>query len=131
MHQEASDALLAIEEELRALGLSWPETTEEFPWDERVLKVNGKIFCFVGTREQPTGGLHLFFTAKLPASAAIATAQPWAKPTGYNLGKSGWVSSRFERAEEVPVELLRDWLDESYRAVAPKRALRQRGHDER
>lgn len=126
MSRDVPAGPFAAETELRALGLSWPETHEEFPWGERVLKVNGKIFCFLGTYEQPEGGRRFHFTAKLPESAALATAQPWASPTGYNLGKSGWVSARFDYPDEVPFELLRDWLDESYRAVAPKRAVRKR-----
>jgi len=111
----------AIELALRALALGWPETHEEFPWGERALKVNGKIFCLLGTGESG-----FFFTVKLPESAAMATAQPWASPTRYNLGKSGWISARFAPGASIPEALLRDWLDESYRAVAPKRALRAR-----
>lgn len=126
MSFEANESPFSAERELRELGLSWPETVEEFPWGERVLKVNGKIFCFLGTSEQQDGSHRFHFTAKLPESAALATAQPWASPTGYNLGKSGWVSARFDRPADVPVALLRDWLDESYRAVAPKRAVKKR-----
>ena len=114
----------AIELSLRELGLSWPETHEEFPWGERALKVNGKIFCLLGTGDEG-----FFFTVKLPESGAMATAQPWAKPTRYNLGKSGWISARFDDSMAIPEELLRDWLDESYRAVAPKRALKARDAD--
>lgn len=121
-----ADAPFAIELELRDLGLSWPETHEDFPWGERALKVNKKVFCFLGTSAQEDGSHRFFFTVKLPESAAIATAQPWATPTGYGLGKSGWISARFDRPEDVPTALLRDWLDESYRTVAPKRALKKR-----
>jgi len=36
----------------------------------------------------------------------------------YGLGRAGWVSIRI--SAETPFEMLRDWVDESYRAVAPK-----------
>jgi len=36
-------------------------------------------------------------------------------------GKAGWVSARFEAGEDVPLDLLKQWIDESYAAVAPKR----------
>ncbi len=104
-----------IELALRELGLHWPETHEDFPWGERALKVRGKMFCLLGTSDQG-----FFFTVKLPQSAAAATSQPWAKPTGYGLGRSGWISARFEAPSAVPEELLRDWMRESYCAVAPK-----------
>jgi predicted DNA-binding protein (MmcQ/YjbR family) len=37
------------------------------------------------------------------------------------LGKSGWVSARLAKGDEVPLPLLREWIDESYEAIAPKR----------
>jgi len=33
---------------VRELALSYPETTEEFPWGDRVVKVKGKVFVFMG-----------------------------------------------------------------------------------
>jgi hypothetical protein len=50
----------------------------------------------------------------------MALSLPFASPTGYGLGKSGWVTARFTARDKPPVEMLRKWIDESYRAVAPK-----------
>ena len=44
-------------------------------------------------------------------------------PTGYGLGKAGWVTIRLEHPDAPEAELLLDWLEESYRAVAPKRLV--------
>ena len=44
----------------------------------------------------------------------------FASPTGYNLGKSGWVTASFGKKDKVPLGLLQAWIDESYRAIAPK-----------
>ncbi len=41
--------------------------------------------------------------------------------TTYGLGKSGWVTCTFEAKEPVPLPMMLDWLDESFRAVAPKK----------
>ena len=103
-----------------AKALAYPGAYEEKPWGEPVIKVAKKIFLFAGAIE---GGLSL--SCKLPHSSEAALSLfSWAEPTAYNLGKSGWVSARFERKDDVPVGLLLEWLDESYRAVAPKKLVK-------
>ena len=47
---------------------------------------------------------------------------PGCVPTAYGLGKSGWVSMTFTDAE-VPVAMLQAWIDESYRAQAPRKLV--------
>jgi predicted DNA-binding protein (MmcQ/YjbR family) len=39
--------------QLRAFALSLPGAAEDFPWGERVAKVNGKTFVFLGRDEEP------------------------------------------------------------------------------
>lgn len=53
----------------------------------------------------------------------MAMARPEVRPTGYNLGKSGWVSASYPIGEKVPVEMLKTWIEESWSLVAPKRLL--------
>jgi predicted DNA-binding protein (MmcQ/YjbR family) len=109
------------EAELRAYALSFPGAVEEFPWGDRVMKVNKKVFVFMGQSEDGSFGL----STKLPRSAAIALTLPFAEPTGYGLGKSGWVSARFGAKEKPPVDMLEAWIEESYRAIAPKKMIAQ------
>ena len=47
-------------------------------------------------------------TMKLPDSGKQAVQLPFAKPTGYGLGKSGWVTASFGPKDKVPLELLED-----------------------
>jgi predicted DNA-binding protein (MmcQ/YjbR family) len=108
------------EENLRQFALGYPEAVEEFPWGERAVKVRKKVFLFMTANDT---GLHL--STKLPESAPFALSHPFASPTGYGLGKSGWVSARFEPTERPPVDLLCEWIDESYRAIAPKTLVKQ------
>ncbi len=61
------------------------------------------------------------FTAKLPESQSMALTLPFAELTGYGMGKSGWVTAKFQGRDEVPVGLLVQWIEESYRAIAPKK----------
>lgn len=111
-------ALHAAYEALRLYGLTLPEATEDHPWGETALKVKGKVFVFMSLDEKGLG-----LSTKLPESNALALELPFAKPTGYGLGKSGWVSARItdEDEDEVPTEMLKAWIEESYRAVAPKK----------
>jgi hypothetical protein len=48
---------------------------------------------------------------------------PLAEPMGYGMGKHGWVTLLIMRDDQLPLRLLEAWIDESYRAVAPKRLL--------
>ena len=48
--------------------------------------------------------------------------RPGAEPTGYGLGRAGWVTVPF-RETTPPVDVLTDWVEESYRIVAPRRLV--------
>ena len=63
-------------------------------------------------------------TVKLDESHAHALAIEGAEPTGYGLGASGWVTVPV-RAPGVSLDVLRDWIEESYRIVAPKGLVRR------
>jgi predicted DNA-binding protein (MmcQ/YjbR family) len=108
----------ATETKLRAYALSFPGAVEEFPWGDRVMKVNKKVFVFMGTTD---GGFGL--STKLPRSAAIALTLPFASPTRYGLGKAGWVTARFTARDKPPLDLLEAWIEESYRAIAPQKLV--------
>ena len=108
------DPLAAAEKALRAIGLGYPETTEDFPWGHRALKVRGKAFVFMSREE----GLSL--SVKLPSSGHVALDLPFTEPTAYGLARSGWITASFAPGDRVPLDILSLWLEESYRAVAPK-----------
>ena len=59
-------------------------------------------------------------SVKLPESSEEALDLPFTKPTGYGLGKAGWVTVP---VPGLPAATLRDWVEESYRVVAPKRLV--------
>ena len=90
------------------------------PWGHHAIKVKGKSFVFLAADEQTFS-----LSAKLPSSAGVAVKLPFASATEYGLGKSGWVTARFPRSAKVPVKLLGLWIDESYRAIAPKKLVAQ------
>ncbi|WP_181611160.1 MmcQ/YjbR family DNA-binding protein [Nonomuraea soli] len=105
-----------MRERLLEFALSLPEAWEDEPWEgDTVAKVAKKIFVFLGS---PDG-----FTVKLTSEAhGHAMTVEGAEPAGYGLGKSGWVSVPYSKAPGF--EVLRDWVEESYRNVAPKRLVK-------
>lgn len=102
-------------------ALKYPGAYEDYPWGERVIKVAKKIFLFIGTIEDDQFRVGL----KLPDSADAALGLPFTERMAYNLGKSGWITARFGKGDDPPVGILLDWIDESYRAVAPKTLIAQ------
>jgi predicted DNA-binding protein (MmcQ/YjbR family) len=103
---------------LKAVALNYPGAHEDHPWGHTAIKVKGKVFVIFGGTDD-----HLGVTCKLPSSGRLALALPFASPTGYGLGKSGWVTAQFGPDDAIPVDRLCEWVDESYRAVAPKKLV--------
>ena len=98
---------------LREYALTFPGACEEFPWGHTAIKVKGKAFLFMSDDD----GLSL--STKLPSSRDVVLGLPFAKPTAYGLGKSGWVTAEFGLKDRVPLPTLRMWIEESYLAIAP------------
>jgi predicted DNA-binding protein (MmcQ/YjbR family) len=100
-------------------ALAKPETTLEHPWGENVAKVRGKVFVFFGT-DTSTEGL---MGVKLTNALLYAKSLPYVEPMGYGLGKSGWVGVNAPKGA-IRMQMLEEWIDESYANVAPKRVSR-------
>jgi len=113
-----SKNLQQAEAALRDFALTFPGAVEEHPWGHIAVKVKGKMFLILGGEEG-----RLSVTTKLPLSGRLALLLPFASPTGYGLGKSGWVTGDFGAVDTVPVDRLCEWVDESYRSIAPKKMV--------
>lgn len=109
-----------VEAVLREHAMSYPGAHEDFPWGHRAMKVNDKTFLFM-----TVDGEKLNLSAKLPDSKDAALTLPFTEPTEYGLGKSGWVTAHFDDASQVPVPVIKAWIDESYRAIAPRKMVDQ------
>jgi predicted DNA-binding protein (MmcQ/YjbR family) len=103
---------------LRDFAASLPGAEEAHPWGELVMKVKKKVFVFFGRAPDWEG-----MSVKLPKSKRDALAHPRSEPTGYGLGKSGWVSVYFDCGASE--ETLSAWIEESYRAIAPKKLVEE------
>jgi predicted DNA-binding protein (MmcQ/YjbR family) len=113
-----TDAVLG---ELRAFGLAYPGAHSKAPWPEHDdLAVRDKTFAYL-----PVAGQSFSLSVKLPYTSEVALDLPYARPTAYGLGKSGWVSFTPSEAEMPALEQLKEWIDESYRAQAPRKLVKE------
>jgi predicted DNA-binding protein (MmcQ/YjbR family) len=112
--------IAAAVQQLQAYVSAFPETTASNPWGHIAYKVGGKTFVWL-TAEP--GAFTL--STKLSDSNEAALHFPFTEPTHYGAGKWGWVTSSFDTSSgEIPVGILKAWIDESWRNVAPKRLTR-------
>ena len=107
---------------VRAFALSFPGAFEDFPWGVPVVKVaTGSkwppLFLWLGPRDAHAPAVYMKLTDSYEQAVAVAGAFPTAMS-----GVGQW--SRL--TVPLPVSdagLLFDWVDESYRNVAPKRLV--------
>jgi predicted DNA-binding protein (MmcQ/YjbR family) len=116
--KNATDAGLRA---LRAFGLAYPKAHTKSPWPGHLdLAVNDKTFAYLSLEGEPFS-----ISCKLPQSAGAALMLPFSQPTPYGLGRAGWVTVKFPEGKPLPLDILKAWIDESYRAQAPKRLVAQ------
>ncbi|MBA3392331.1 MAG: MmcQ/YjbR family DNA-binding protein [Deltaproteobacteria bacterium] len=109
-------------EELRDYGLGYPGAHLKSPWPGHLdLAVKDKTFAYLSIEGEPFS-----IGCKLPRSNGVALMLPFCKPTAYGLGKSGWISAS-PSPSEINVDMFKSWIDESYRAQAPKKLAAQIG----
>jgi predicted DNA-binding protein (MmcQ/YjbR family) len=86
-------------------------------WDgEPTFRVRGKNFIFT---DRTASGL----SVKLPKeeAAAVVATDPGAVPTGYGLGRHGWVSVEVgDAADDERWQQIEEWVRTSFTLVAPK-----------
>jgi predicted DNA-binding protein (MmcQ/YjbR family) len=121
-YDPSMDEVGRLRQRLSEFAEGLPGAHVDFPWGERVVKVGPKVFVFLGS-DDPSGGSGL--SVKLLESHDEAMATPGAKPSGYGLGRAGWVSIPLDGEHDPPAEVIEAWVVESYRRVAPKKLAAQ------
>ena len=106
---------------LRAFGMTYPGAHSKAPWPGHDdLAVKDKTFAYL-----PVEGDPFSLSVKLRYTGEVALDLPYASPTGYGLGKSGWVTFTPSGKEMPSLDRLKEWIDESYRAQAPRKLVKE------
>ncbi len=111
----------SVIDELEQFALSLPEAWADNPWGDRVVKVAKKIFVFLSSAGSDDPGI----TVKLPESHDHAMSFEGSILPGYGLGKAGWVTIHVAGVPKEEREVLFDFIEESYRTIAPKKLVKQ------
>jgi predicted DNA-binding protein (MmcQ/YjbR family) len=111
----------AVVSDVEQFALSLPDAWADSPWGDRVVKVGKKIFVFLSRPDSEQQGL----TVKLPESHDHAMSYEGSILPGYGLGKHGWVTVYVDGVPAEERDVLYDFVEESYRAVATKTLIKQ------
>jgi len=107
--------------EVICLRLPDAERVDVEAWGgEPTFRVNGKSFVF--SDAGATG-----VSVKLPKdeAEAVCATDPLAEPTGYGLGRHGWVSVQLgPKPSKGRWQQVEEWVRTSYTLVAPKKLAR-------
>jgi predicted DNA-binding protein (MmcQ/YjbR family) len=123
MDRRAKVSAVRNMERLEAIVSRLPEAVRvdiEAWGGEPTFRVRGKNFIFTDHEAN-------VISVKLPLeeAAAVIAGDPLAEPTGYGLGRAGWVSVRIARGtKQSRWQEIEEWIRTSYSLVAPKKLAR-------
>jgi len=85
--------------------------------DEPTFRVNGKNFIFSDQAAE-----HLSVKLSKDEAAAVVATDPRAEPSGYGLGRHGWISVTLDgKVDNEYWTQVEEWVRTSYTLVAPRK----------
>lgn len=110
----------AVLNQIRQMAMKYPQAEKAFLFgDHEVYRVNKKVFIWLGEGERGGGCV----SVKLKHTQQAALMLPFVTPSAYGMAKWGWVNVDFPKGK-LPMELIGQWIEESYRHTAPKKLLK-------
>lgn len=109
---------------VRQFALGFPAAIEDFPWGIPVVKVDTgaaypPAFVWLGKRDADEHAVVVKLTDSYDQAVVLAGAAP---TTHSGVGQFGRLTVPLG---VVDVELVHDWIEESYRNIAPRRLVAQ------
>lgn len=107
---------------VRELIATWPETAERLSHGSPTFWGGKKTFCSFHDAPDKYGGRAVWIKATLEAQEGLVEQDPDAFFVPPYVGPSGWIGVRTH--DDIDWGLLAQLLEDGYRMVAPKRAIK-------
>jgi hypothetical protein len=108
-----------ILEQVRAICLRWPESSEKIAWGGPTFRVRDKLFAMYLDDHHGDGRLALWIKAPAGVQELLIEAEPERFFRPPYVGPSGWIGVRLDGA--VDWSEITDFLADGYRLAAPKK----------
>ncbi len=96
---------------IREAAAAFEEVVSGTSCNQSSFKTKRGSFLFIGPGAKGVGYKAMF---KLKGSMARAQALALDQPRRFEVGSTGWVTTRFSTEEPLPKEIWEKWLEESY-----------------
>ena len=104
---------------IRAEAAAFPDVAPGTSCNQSAFKVGKRAFLYIGPGAKGRGFKAMF---KLDRSMPHAEELAAKHPDRFEVGSTGWVTTRFTAEEPLPRAVWETWLEESYEMAARSRA---------
>ena len=102
---------------IRNKAAAFPAVAPGTSCNQSSFKVGKRAFLYIGPGAKGIGFKAMF---KLDQSMSKAIELAATQPDRFEVGSTGWVTTRFTAEEPLPEAMWTTWLDESYELAAGK-----------
>ncbi len=110
-------------EKLRKLIAAWPETDERLSHGAPTFWGGKKTFASFADNHHGDGRVAAWIKSDADTQEGLVEANPDVFFVPPYVGPSGWIGVRLDR--DIDWDVVEGLLEDGYRAVAPKRAIKQ------
>lgn len=100
---------------IRARAAAFPAVASGTSCNQSSFKVGKRAFLYIGPGAKGRGFKAMF---KLDDSMPEAKELAATRPDRFEVGSTGWVTTRFTAEEPLPEAVWENWLEESYELAA-------------
>lgn len=103
---------------IRTKAAAFPAVAPGTSCNQSSFKVGKRAFLYIGPGAKGRGFKAMFkLDQSMPQARELATTHP----DRFEVGSTGWVTTRFTAEEPLSGDVWENWLEESYELAAPPR----------
>jgi len=107
---------------IRRKAVAFPAVASGTSCNQSSFKAGTGAFLYIGPGPKGEGFKAMF---KLKRSMPQARALAATEPTRFEVGSTGWVTTRFTAEKPLPRSIWESWLEESYELTCPPKAKKK------